>query len=66
MSKVLSGHQRWVWDCAFSSASNYLVTGSSDHYARLWDIKDAKSIIQYSGHHKAIVCVALNDEGSSD
>src|SRR5271169_6384459 len=24
----LEGHQRWVWDCAFSADSAYLVTGS--------------------------------------
>jgi target of rapamycin complex subunit LST8 len=25
----LEGHQRWVWDCAFSADSAYLVTGLS-------------------------------------
>lgn len=25
--KILIGHQRWVWDCAFSADSAYLVTG---------------------------------------
>lgn len=25
--KILTGHQRWVWDCAFSADSAYLVTG---------------------------------------
>ena len=28
LEKVLQGHQRWVWDCAFSADSAYLVTGS--------------------------------------
>lgn len=27
--KTLNGHQRWVWDCAFSADSAYLVTGTS-------------------------------------
>ena len=27
VDKVLQGHQRWVWDCAFSADSAYLVTG---------------------------------------
>jgi target of rapamycin complex subunit LST8 len=27
--KVLQGHQRWVWDCAFSADSAYLVTGKA-------------------------------------
>lgn len=59
--KTLAGHQRWVWDCAFSVDSCYLVTASSDHSARLWDIKTGEVIRHYNGHHKAIVAVALND-----
>jgi len=27
LDKILQGHQRWVWDCAFSADSAYLVTG---------------------------------------
>ena len=29
LERVLIGHQRWVWDCAFSADSAYLVTGKS-------------------------------------
>jgi WD40 repeat protein len=29
LDKTLVGHQRWVWDCAFSADSAYLVTGKS-------------------------------------
>lgn len=28
LQKTLNGHQRWVWDCAFSADSAYLVTGT--------------------------------------
>ena len=28
LDKVLVGHQRWVWDVAFSADSAYLVTGT--------------------------------------
>lgn len=36
LEKVLIGHQRWVWDCAFSADSAYLVTGEFlDEYAVL-------------------------------
>jgi G protein beta subunit-like protein len=59
--KVLGIHQRWVWDCAFSADSAYLVTVCSDHYARLWELGTAVVIRQYSGHHRGAVCVALND-----
>ena len=57
----LESHQRWVWDCAFSADSAYLVTACSDHYARLWELSTSTVIRQYNGHHRGIVCVALND-----
>jgi len=59
--KVLQGHQRWVWDCAFSADSAYLVTASSDHTARLWEMASGTTVRQYNGHHKAAVCCALHD-----
>lgn len=59
--RTLSGHQRWVWDCAFSADSEYLVSCASDHTARLWEISTGTTIRQYQGHHKAVTCVALND-----
>jgi G protein beta subunit-like protein len=58
---TLQGHQRWVWDCCFSAVSSYLVTASSDQSARLWDLSQGESIRHYTGHHKAVICVALND-----
>lgn len=58
---TLMGHQRWVWDCAFSADSAYLVTACSDHYARLWELSSQTIIRQYNGHHRGAVCVALND-----
>ncbi|KAF1780647.1 G-protein beta WD-40 repeat [Phytophthora cactorum] len=45
----------------FSAVSSYLVTCSSDQSARLWDLSQGEAIRQYSGHHKAVICVALND-----
>lgn len=61
LESVLQGHQRWVWDCAFSADSAYLVTACSDHYARLWELHSEQIIRQYNGHHRGLVCVALND-----
>lgn len=61
LETTLANHQRWVWDCAFSADSAYLVTVSSDHYARLWELATGQIIRQYSGHHRGAVCVALND-----
>ncbi|KAI0007441.1 quinon protein alcohol dehydrogenase-like superfamily [Xylariaceae sp. FL0662B] len=61
LEATLQGHQRWVWDCAFSADSAYLVTACSDHYARLWELGSQTVIRQYNGHHRGAVCVALND-----
>lgn len=61
LNRVLQGHQRWVWDVAFSADSAYLVSASSDHVARLWELSSGKTMRQYNGHHRAAVCVALND-----
>ena len=59
--KVLRGHQRWVWDAVFSADSAYLVTASSDQTARLWDVAQGETIRHYTGHSKAVICVALHD-----
>ncbi|KAI9654740.1 MAG: TOR complex subunit lst8 [Trizodia sp. TS-e1964] len=61
LETTLTGHQRWVWDCAFSADSAYLVTACSDHFARLWELGTNNVIRQYNGHHRGCVCVALND-----
>ncbi|KAJ3182239.1 TOR complex subunit lst8 [Gaertneriomyces sp. JEL0708] len=61
LEKTLKGHQKWAWDCAFSADSAYLVSGSSDHSARLWDLATGETIRHYNGHQKAVVCVALHD-----
>lgn len=55
------GHTKWVWDCAFSADSAYVITASSDESIRLWDVNSGLSIATYAGHSKAITCVALND-----
>jgi G protein beta subunit-like protein len=55
------GHTKWVWDCAFSADSAYIVTASSDNTARLWDVATAEIIAIYVGHSKAVTCLVLND-----
>ena len=59
--RTLQGHSAWVWDVSFSADSAYLVSGSSDKTAKLWDVKSGEIILEYKGHSKAITAVALND-----
>ena len=54
-------NQKWVWDAAFCADSSYLVTSSSDHIARLWNLRTGTVVRQYHGHQSAVTCVALND-----
>jgi len=54
LESTLASHQRWVWDCAFSADSAYLVTACSDHYARLWELHSETIIRQYNGHHRGL------------
>lgn len=58
---TLSGHNNWLWDAAFSADSSFILTGSSDNTARLWDMTAGEVICIYSGHSKAITAVAMND-----
>uniref|UniRef100_UPI00358FC97E target of rapamycin complex subunit LST8 n=1 Tax=Myxine glutinosa TaxID=7769 RepID=UPI00358FC97E len=51
----------WMWDCAFSGDSQYIVTASSDNMARLWSVETGEIKREYSGHQKAVVCLAFND-----
>lgn len=30
---TLTGHQKWVWDCAFSADSTYIITGTTEWHA---------------------------------
>lgn len=60
LNKVLEGHQRWVWDAAFSADSAYLVSASSDNTARLWELASGTTVRQYTAH-RALIAVTLND-----
>ena len=62
--RTLKGHTKWVWDCAFTVDSKYLVTCSSDQTAKLWEVSNGEVVKNYIGHHKPISCVGLNDFAS--
>jgi len=62
MTELKDHSQRWVWDCAFSGDSQYIITASSDNMARLWNVETAEVKREYSGHQKAVVCLAFRDD----
>src|SRR5688572_1551169 len=48
--RVFTGHSSDVWGVDFSPDGKYLVTGSSDRTARLWDVATGETIRVFSGH----------------
>jgi len=48
---TLADHQQAVWDCAFDSFNgDFLVSGSMDQTARLWDVATGKCRKTFRGH----------------
>ena len=61
LNSTLTGHSSWIWDAAFSADSSFILSGSSDSTARLWDMNSGEIICIYLGHTKSITAVAIND-----
>ena len=59
--KVLYGHSKWVWDCAFSCDSEFLITVSTDNLAKIWQVETGETIRILKGHKGGLNCLALND-----
>lgn len=59
--QLVDPSKRWVWDCTFSEDSHYCITASSDNNGRLWSVDKGEVIREYTGHQKAIVCLAFKD-----
>lgn len=53
---------KWVWDCAFSADSQFIITGSSEGLGRLWCVETGQIKREYKGHTKAITCIAFRDD----
>src|SRR5262249_16742969 len=54
------GHTGLVTAAALSDDGKWLVTGSSDQTARLWDAVSGKEIQTFKGHTSAVSFVALS------
>ena len=59
----LRGHTADVWGADFSPDSKYLVTGSSDKTARLWDLATGETIRIFSGHTGEVGIVTFSPDG---
>ncbi len=60
---VQLGHRSNVTSVAISSDGRYLVTGSYDDKAKLWDVNTGKEIRVFSGHSGPVKSVAISSDG---
>jgi WD40 repeat protein len=57
------GHSDYVNGAAFSPDGRYVLTGSGDHTAKLWDATTGKAIRTFNGHSGPINSVAFSADG---
>jgi WD40 repeat protein len=61
--RMFSGHSDEVYAVAFSPDSKYVLTGSADHTAKLWDIATGREVRAFIGHSLDIWSVAFSPDG---
>ncbi len=70
LPSIITGHTGGVRDFAFSPDGKYLLTGSNDRTARLWDIQaignpgGTRETRRFAGHAGAVTSVAFTPDGS--
>lgn len=64
--REFAGHPGWVWDAAFvGDGEDYLFTCSSNTQVMLWNLNQLQHSTEYTGHQKAVVCLAVKERMSS-
>src|SRR5258706_134110 len=63
--RTFSGHTEAVFSVAYSPSGRYILTGSVDKTARLWDAATGKEVRQFTGHTGGVVSVAFSPDGST-
>jgi WD40 repeat protein len=61
--KQLAGHEDGVSAVAFSRDGKYILTGSWDNTARLWDAASGEQKVRYLGHTDYVGAVSMSPDG---
>lgn len=60
----MGGHRCGISDVEFTLDDQFVVTGSHDGTAKLWDVDTGKPLITFMGHKSNIHCVAVTPDGN--
>jgi WD40 repeat protein len=63
LETLLKGHDDVIWALAFSPDGKWLISGSFDKTAIVWDVTSHKQLLRLSGHTKAVKAVAFTGDG---
>ncbi|MFN2215551.1 MAG: toll/interleukin-1 receptor domain-containing protein [Anaerolineales bacterium] len=61
---TLTGHTGDVESAAFSKSDNFVITGSSDNTARVWDTASGALMLVLSGHTTPVRTIAVSPDGT--
>ncbi|MBS1910814.1 MAG: choice-of-anchor D domain-containing protein [Bacteroidetes bacterium] len=59
----LLGHTDWVNAATFSPDGRWVLTGSRDSTARIWDAATGRELRRFNEHHEGVTSVAFSNDG---
>lgn len=60
--KSLTGHNHFITDLALSNDNNHLISSSWDRTARLWDLKNSKTVTRFEGHTGELFSICFSTD----
>ena len=65
LEQSIENHADWVFAVAFSTDDKFLVTGSRDKTAKMWDLEHKESVLTFPEHQAAVYGVAIKADGKT-